>query len=137
MSWKRRLLIAVDGSDQALDAVRYVSELFPPNRVEVVLFHVMSEIPESYWDIEKNPAFRHQLAPIAAWSMQEETRIREFMGKAREVFTDRGVLEDSVDLKIQEKKVGIARDILHKVVMAPSYWGEGVFHVWKNSSWAA
>nr|NIR15706.1 universal stress protein [Desulfobacterales bacterium] len=51
--YKRKILLAVDGSDQALDAVRYVSQLFPPNRVEAVLFHVMSKIPESFWDIEK------------------------------------------------------------------------------------
>ena len=46
--YKRRILLAVDGSDQAFEAVRYTSQLFPPNRLEVVLFHVMSKIPESF-----------------------------------------------------------------------------------------
>ena len=35
-----RILLAVDGSDQAFEAVRYVSQLFPPKRMEAVLFHV-------------------------------------------------------------------------------------------------
>ena len=74
--YKRKILLAVDGSDQALDAVRYVSQLFPPNRMTVVLFHVMNEIPESYWDIKKNPAFRHKLAHVAAWATQQKTEIQ-------------------------------------------------------------
>ena len=112
--YKMRILLALDGSDQSFEAARYVSQLFLPKRLKLVLFHVTSKIPESYWDIEKNPTFRHQLAPIAAWSVQEETRIQEFMEKARQMFMDRGVPEDSVDIKIQEKKVGIARDILRE-----------------------
>jgi nucleotide-binding universal stress UspA family protein len=112
--YKIRILLGLDGSDQSFEAARYVSQLFLPKRFKLVLFHVASKIPESYWDIEKNPAFRHQLAPIAAWAMQEQTRIQEFMVKARQMFIERGVPEDSVDIKTQEKKVGIARDILHE-----------------------
>jgi nucleotide-binding universal stress UspA family protein len=112
--YKIRALLALDGSDQSLEAARYVSEVFLPKGLNLVLFHVASKIPESYWDIEKNPTFRHQLAPIAAWATQEETRIQEFMEKARQIFIDRGVPEDSVDIKIREKEVGIARDILHE-----------------------
>jgi hypothetical protein len=70
--YKKKILLAVDGSDQAFEAVRYVSQLFPPNRLEVELFHVVSKIPDSFWDIKKNPAFRHQLAPVAAWATQQE-----------------------------------------------------------------
>jgi len=108
---KRRILLAVDGSDQAFEAVRYVSQLFPPNRLEVVLFHVTSKIPESFWDIEKNPTFRHQLAPVAAWAMQQQTAIQELMERSRQLFVDRGVPEGAVSVKSQERQVGIARDI--------------------------
>jgi nucleotide-binding universal stress UspA family protein len=109
--YKRRILLAVDGSDQAFEAVRYVSQLLPPNRLEVVLFHVMSKIPDSFWDIEKNPIFRHQLAPVAAWATQQQTAIHEFMEKSRQLFANRGVPEGAVSIKSQERQVGIARDI--------------------------
>ena len=109
--YKQRILLAVDGSDQAFEAVRYVSQLFPPNRLEVVLFHVTSKIPESFWDIEKNPTFRHQLAPVAAWAMQQQTAIQEFMEKSRQLFVEQGVPEEAVSIKSQERQVGIARDI--------------------------
>jgi hypothetical protein len=109
--YKERILLAVDGSDQALDAVRYVSQLFPPNRVEVVLFHVMSKIPESFWDIEKRPEFRHKLAYVAAWATQQKTQTQEFMERSRQLFGDRGIPEKALTIKIQERQVGIARDI--------------------------
>jgi nucleotide-binding universal stress UspA family protein len=110
-NYKRKILLAVDGSDQSLDAVRYVSQLFPPNRVEVVLFHVMSEIPDSYWDIKNNPAFRHKLAHVTAWATNQKTQIQEFMERSRQLFVDRGIPEKAVTVKIQDRQVGIARDI--------------------------
>ncbi len=109
--YKRRILLAVDGSDQAFEAVRYTSQLFPPNRLEVVLFHVTSKIPESFWDIEKNPTFRHQLAPVAAWATQQQATIQEFMDKSRQLFVEQGFPEEAVSIKSQERQVGIARDI--------------------------
>jgi nucleotide-binding universal stress UspA family protein len=109
--YKRKILLAVDGSDQSLDAVRYVSQLFPPNRLEVVLFHVMSKIPQSYWDIKKNPAFRHKLAHVAAWATQQKTQIQEFMERSRQLIVDRGIPEKALTIKIQDRQVGIARDI--------------------------
>ncbi len=107
-----RILLAVDGSDQAFEAVRYVSQLFPPNRIEAVLFHVMSEVPEGFWDVEKSPAFKHKLASIAAWAMREKAAIQEFMERARQLLLDRGVPADAVSVKIEQRKKGIARDII-------------------------
>lgn len=112
--YRTRILLAVDGSDQAFEAVRYVSQLFAPDRLEVVLFHVMSKIPESFWDIEKNPAFRHKLAPVAAWAMQQERLIREFMERSQQLLVERGVPRRAVSVRILERQAGIARDILRE-----------------------
>ena len=114
--YKKKILLAVDGSDQAFEAVRYVTQLFPPNRIEVVLYHVMSKIPESFWDIKKNPAFRHQLAPVAAWATQQQTAIQEFMERSQQLFLDQGVPEEAVSVKIQERQTGIARDIAREAL---------------------
>jgi nucleotide-binding universal stress UspA family protein len=109
---KTRILLAVDGSDQALEAARYVSRLFAPDRIDVVLFHVTSKIPESFWDIEEDPELgRNEAAPGASEHQQEE-KIQENMERARQLFLDRGVPEIAVITKIQERKVGIARDII-------------------------
>jgi nucleotide-binding universal stress UspA family protein len=111
MSEKRRLLIALDGSEQSFEAVRYASQVLPPGKMKVVLFHVQSKIPESFWDIEKDPSFRHRLAPVAAWAMQQEKAMEEFMERSRQLFVDQGVPREAVDVKIKDREVGIARDI--------------------------
>ena len=112
--YRRKILLAVDGSDQSFEAVRYVSHLFPPNLLEVVLFHVTSTIPESFWDIEKNPVLKHQVATIHAWGFQQQKEMQKFMEKARHFFVDRGVPEGAVIVKSQERQVGIARDIIRE-----------------------
>jgi len=111
---RKRILLAVDGSEQAFEAVRYVSRLLPTNRMEVVLFHVMTRVPESFWDIEKEPPLRQKLGDTGAWESQQKKEIQEFMEKARRLFLDQNIPEDAVSIKIQERKVGIARDIIHE-----------------------
>jgi nucleotide-binding universal stress UspA family protein len=111
---RRRILLAVDGSEQAFEAVRYVSRFLSPNRMEVVLFHVITKVPESFWDMEKEPTLRQKPGDTDAWESRQKKKIQEFMEKARCLFLDQNVPEDAVDIKIQERKVGIARDIVHE-----------------------
>ena len=110
--YRGKILLAVDGSDQALEAVRYVSQFFPPKRMGVVLFHALSKVPEGFWDVEKSPAFKHKLSSVAAWATREETLIREFMERARQLFLDKGFPEDKVSVKVGERKKDIAKEIM-------------------------
>lgn len=109
---RKRILVAVDGSEQALEAVRYVGLNVPKDRVEVVIYHVMTKIPESFWDLEKEPAFQYKIANIGAWEAQQEKMIQDFMEKARRILADTGIPADSVSVRIEARKAGIARDIL-------------------------
>ena len=109
---RTKILLAMDGSDQAFEAARYVSQLFAPNQIEVVLFHVTTKIPESFWDIEEDPELRLKEPDPRASEYQQEKEIQELLERARQLFLDRGVPEDAVIAKIQERKVGIARDII-------------------------
>ena len=111
---RTRILLAVDGSDQAFEAARYASQLFAPNRIDVVLFHVTMKIPESFLDIEEDPELMLKEAALSASEHQQGKEIQEFMARARQLFLDRGVPEDAVIAKIQERKVGIARDIFYE-----------------------
>ncbi|MCJ7539405.1 MAG: universal stress protein [Desulfobacterales bacterium] len=111
---KRKILLAVDGSNQAFEAVRYASRLFPPERMEVVLFHVLTKFPESFWDIEKEPEYRYEGAGIRTWEVQQNQKIQTFMEKARQLFLDQNIPQNAVRIKIQARKAGIARDIVHE-----------------------
>jgi len=109
-----KILLAVDGSDQAFEAARYASQFFSPNRIEVVLFHVITEVPESFWDIEQDPTLILKEATLSDWRDHQKKKIQELMESARQLFLDRGMPENAVSTKIQERQVGIARDIIHE-----------------------
>jgi len=111
-SAKKKMLLPVDGSEQAMEAVRYVSKVLPPDQMEIVLFHVMTKIPESFWDLEKEPAFHHKIANIRAWEVQQERIINDFMTNASALLVDAGFPKDSFTVNIHERKEGIARDIV-------------------------
>jgi nucleotide-binding universal stress UspA family protein len=109
-----RILLALDGSNQAFEMGRYISEFLLPDRIEANLLHVMSKIPESFWDIEKDPAFRNKLAGARVWEIEQKGKIREYMEKVRKLFVDRGTSEEALNISIETRKVGIARDIAHE-----------------------
>lgn len=111
---KNKILVAVDGSNQSLDAVRYVSKMLAPQSTDVVLFHVMRKIKDAFRDVGTNPAFHHKVANISAWETTQGIRMQKFMNEARQVLIDEGYPEDSVFIKSHECEVGVARDIIRE-----------------------
>ena len=67
MTIKRKILLAVDGSDQTLEAVRYIGTLVRPDMTEIVLFYVGSGFPEVFWDMNRNPLYRSKKTKVMGW----------------------------------------------------------------------
>ena len=111
-SGHKRILVAVDGSEQAFEALRYVSRALPADRLEIVLFYVMTKIPETFWDLGKVGAFRNRTGHIKAWEIQQETFVRQFMSWVREMLMKAGIPQDAVSINIHERDVDIAKDII-------------------------
>lgn len=109
---ERIILAAIDGSDQAMCAVRYISRIFPSRNTQVVLIHVRTEVPESFLDLIKEPALHSGVISASTWTIQTKNNIEKFMADAKKILTDAGFSPEYVKIKIQTKKVGIARDIL-------------------------
>jgi len=109
-----KVLVSIDGSDQSLAAVRYIGGVLKPEKTKIVLFHVDPAVPESFWDLEKSPEFRSRLAPVRAWAAQQKKSIEDTMTKAAKTLFNSGFPSDAVSVKIQTRKTGIARDILHE-----------------------
>ncbi|MFO7885040.1 MAG: universal stress protein [Desulfobacteraceae bacterium] len=107
-----KLLAACDGSDLALDAVRYIGATFPPDRTEVVLFYVDTKIPRSFWNMERQMDFKFQPCNIRASMANQLNAINDFMDKARQILFKAGFSENSVTKKIHAKRQGIVRDII-------------------------
>ncbi len=106
--------MAIDGSDQALKAVRYAGRIFPGGRAEIVLFHVFTRIPESFLDMEREPAFRYKIVNLQAWETQQEKIARDFMDQARQELLSAGVPGESIRLVFQQRRAGVAQDIIEE-----------------------
>jgi nucleotide-binding universal stress UspA family protein len=108
----QKILVALDGSDRAFEAVRYVSELPCFGSMRVVLFNVFTKIPESYWDIEQQSNVGLRVRDIRAWETKSRRDLEDYIEEARLRLMDAGFPEKAVTVKIQERRKGIARDII-------------------------
>jgi nucleotide-binding universal stress UspA family protein len=111
-STRKKILVAVDGSEHALHAVRYTAKTVPADAVDIVLFHIVTKVPESFFDLQSEPVYHYRIADIREWEARQEEMLRDFMAQACEVLYAAGVPRDSVKINIQERRVGIARDII-------------------------
>jgi nucleotide-binding universal stress UspA family protein len=107
---RKRVLLAVDGSDSSLATVRYVAKIFPPARSEVVLFHVAANIPGVFWHIGKE--FRDRTAPARAWVHETHRAMSAFMREATHELTHAGFAPGTVTAKIEKQHNSIVHDIV-------------------------
>ncbi|MFC1880263.1 universal stress protein [Thermodesulfobacteriota bacterium] len=111
---KKKILVPVDGSDRALNTVRYVARVEPFRNMDIVLFHVFNSVPESYWDLEKDPRSISTVKQVRSWEIGQRKRINQYMEQASQFLLKAGVTPESITIKIQNRKKGIARDIIRE-----------------------
>lgn len=112
-SVRERILIANDGSEHSLRMVEYVSSILDRSRFEVVLYHVVTRVPESFIDFErKGPTYNYGLVSVEEWEEKQREAIRSFMEKARSILLNAGFTEDAVTVRIEDRKAGIVQDIV-------------------------
>ena len=111
---KQKILVPVDGSDRALNTVRYVARVDPFRNMDIVLFHVFSSVPEGYWDLEKDPRSTSTVRQVKSWEVQQRKNIEQYMEQASQFLLKAGFSPESITIKIQNRKKGIARDIIRE-----------------------
>ena len=109
---RKRILLSVDGSDQSLEAVRYVGKFFPPQETEVALFHVFSRVPEFFYDLRKESDYHRTPANIKGWEKALHDSINNFLREARQILIDSEIPDEAITIDIHDRKEGVARDIL-------------------------
>jgi nucleotide-binding universal stress UspA family protein len=105
-----KILLAVDGSDASLNAVRHISQVCS-RHCQIVLFHVLSDVPEAFKDLKGEEFINARQFPIETWRELRGTFIKNFMEKARAVLIDAGFESKAVEVSVPDLKSGIARDI--------------------------
>jgi len=111
---KNRILLAVDGSDQAMEAVRYVSRMMPSHRSHVVLYYLGYETTNLYSDLDANPLYRSKIADIKRWMGDERISMGSFMESAEKILFAAGYDKESVEVKIAQKGLGVSDDIIRE-----------------------
>lgn len=111
---KKRILIPVDGSDRALNTVRYIARNDQFLKMDIVLFHAFSSIPEGYWDMEVDPRSISTVREVRAWEVQQKKKIQSYMQQASQFLLKAGFSSESTKIKIQNRRKGIARDIIRE-----------------------
>jgi nucleotide-binding universal stress UspA family protein len=111
---RRKILLAFDGSEQSLEAVRYISTILLPENTDMVLFSVGTGFPEVFWDMNSNPLYRSKKTKVMGWLADHQLAIGEFKEKALKILTDAGFLEEAVYVKTQTKRAGILKDIIQE-----------------------
>ena len=108
----QRVLMALDGSARSLEAVRHVARFCPFQHMDIVLFHVFSNVPECYYDLEKEPKAVKVVTAVRAWEVEQRKQIQAHMEKAKKILLDHGIDQDHVHIVIRKRKIGVARDIV-------------------------
>ncbi len=104
----KKILAALDGSRASLDVVSYLSSVLPRSGARVVLFSVRAPMPESFWDFQET----RETDPLDVWAARRKKSLNDFMEKSRRFFCEKGFDEKDITIKIADRTVGIARDII-------------------------
>lgn len=107
-----RILLAVDGSEQSMNAVRYVGALFPPGYTEIVLFHVRASVPESFSDLGESWREFSETFPLKDWQDQSRKSMDLFLRAAEAKLLGNDFPAKSLSIYVKDSDVGITRDIL-------------------------
>ena len=109
---QKKILLAIDGSQQSLEAVRYVGRLLAQKKIEVVLFHVIWKVDEALYDIGIESLYHQRITDIRTWELEQKKQTQAFMNEARRILIDSGLPEKLITVNIHKRKTGIARDII-------------------------
>ena len=109
---KRKFLLALDGSDQSTAVVNYMAAMLPSRSTEIVLFNVLSQIPEVLWDLMKNPDYEDWAVKMGAMEKKNLGMLKTFMDQSKNKLKKAGISEEAIDIRIQNRVVGLARDIV-------------------------
>ncbi len=115
---KNKILIAIDESKNAMKAVEYVAGTVGKNSgVKITLFSVFPKFPPTFLetDASLHPIFKGKAEELTTLTVQKIAAIEKSVERAKKVLMDAGIIGKNITVKIQERKIGIARDILKEV----------------------
>ena len=111
----QKILIAMDDSENALRAVKFVAKSFAVAN-HVTLFNVMLDTAAlcNMESPELTPLFRSQQTNFCALEDKKRELVDAAMQRAKNELLASGFSEEHVSIKVENKTKGVARDILEE-----------------------
>ncbi len=112
-----KMLIAIDNSEYAMKVVNYVASAVKPT-VNITLFSVLPTMSSNLENMEKElsqPFFSEKVIELR-WIVEEEKKkARSRIEECLTILRNAGFSDDAVEVKTQNKIIGIARDIIAEI----------------------
>lgn len=109
----QKILIPMDESDNAMRAAEFVAKRFNPDN-RVTLFNVMLDTAAlcKMDSPELTPLFKAQQASFCALESKKRELVQTATQRAKEMFIAAGFAPENITIKVENKKSGVARDII-------------------------
>jgi len=109
----KKILIALDDSENAFRAAEFVAQNFSKDNLVTLLSVMLDTAALCKMDSpELIPLFKSQQTSFCALEDKKRELMREAMKKAKNALVAAGFPPEHVTTKIEDKKHGVARDIL-------------------------
>ena len=109
----RKILVALDDSENALRAVKFIGEHFTPDS-NITLFSVILDTA-AICDMNSpslTPYFRAQQGTFCSLEDRKKELVKEALENAKEALIEAGFEEKKINIKMEGQNKGIARDII-------------------------
>lgn len=109
----QKILIPMDDSDNAVRAAEFVAKSFTPTN-KITLFNVMLDTAAlcNMDSPELTPLFRTQQSSFCALEDKKRELVTKSVDRAKEILLAAGFPKENISVKIENKKHGVAKDIL-------------------------
>ncbi len=108
---RKNILIAVDGSEQSPETVRYVGNLFPDGRAKITLLHVMDLLPKDLSDYRSGPDPRYEVSGVREWAYEQVGRVEAFMENTMRLLIGMGYRKEDITVVVRDRVLDTVRDI--------------------------
>lgn len=111
----QKILIAMDDSENALRAVTLVARSFSTDN-HITLLHIMLDTAGlcQMDSPELTPLFRSQQSSFCALEDKKRELVNAAMNRAKGTLLEAGFTDGHIDIKVENKNKGVARDLLNE-----------------------
>ena len=114
-----KILIAMDTSENAMKAAAYAPAHIPSG-AKVTLFHVFYKVlhgPHTKADgmPHHDVSFDGSTGEFKKWLENQRAAAGQALEQARRLMVDAGIAPENIEVRIEDSKEGVARDILNEL----------------------